>query len=129
MSLRYTKANGIATITIDNPPVNVFTPDLHRDLFNIVRDFLADREARVGILTATGSRAFCAGDDIKTERPKRTVAETVERHLQPKRNEDPCEYPGWEAEVVHLCEERFKPIVGAVNGPVLGQGLIYLLRL
>ena len=129
MSLRYTKADGIATITIDNPPVNIFTPELHRDLFEIVRDFLGDRNLRVGILTATGSRAFCAGDDIKTERPKRSIAETVERHLQPKQSADPCEYPGWEAEVARLCEERFKPIVGAVNGPVLGQGLIYLLRL
>jgi enoyl-CoA hydratase/carnithine racemase len=129
MSLRYTKADTIATITIDNPPVNVFTPELHRELFEIIGDFLADCDIRVGILTATGSRAFCAGDDIKTERPKRTVAETIERHLRPKRNEDPCEYPGWEAEVVRLCEDRFKPIVGAVNGPVLGQGLIYMLRL
>jgi enoyl-CoA hydratase/carnithine racemase len=129
MSLQYVKTNGIATITIDNPPVNVFTPEQHRELFDILGDFLMDRSVHVGILTATGSRAFCAGDDIKTERPRRTVAETVERHLHPKRNEETCEYPGWEAEVLRLCEERFKPIIGAINGPVLGQGMIYLLRL
>jgi len=129
MSLRYEKADGIATITIDNPPVNVFTPELHRDLFHILKDFLSDRGVRVGILTANGSRAFCAGDDIKTSRPKRTIAETVERHLYPKRVEQSLEYPGWEAEVRRLAEERFKPIIAAVNGPVMGQGMIYLLQL
>ena len=129
MSLRYAKADGIATITIDNPPVNVFTPNLHRDLFEILGDFLADRSVRVGILTAVGTRAFCAGDDIKTERPKRTIAETVERHLLPKRRDDTCEYPGWESEIARLCEVRFKPIIAAVNGPAMGQGLLYLLRL
>jgi enoyl-CoA hydratase/carnithine racemase len=129
MALRYDKADGIATITIDNPPVNVFTPELHRDFYRILSDFLEDRSIRVGILTASGSRAFCAGDDIKTLRPKRTVAETVERHLSPKRLDDADEYPGWEAEIVRLSEERFKPIIAAVNGPVFGQGMVYLLRL
>lgn len=127
--LRYEKADGIATITLDNPPVNVFTPELHRELFDILSDFLEDRSIRVGILTASGSRAFCAGDDIKTQRPKRTVPEMVERHFGRRRRDDAHEYPGWEAEVLRLGEERFKPIIGAVNGPVLGQGMIYLLRL
>ncbi len=127
--LRYEKADGIATITLDNPPVNVFTPELHRELFDILSDFLEDSSIRVGILTATGSRAFCAGDDIKTQRPKRTVPEMVERHLGRRRRDDSNEYPGWEAEVLRLGEERFKPIIGAVNGPVFGQGMIYLLRL
>jgi enoyl-CoA hydratase/carnithine racemase len=129
MPLRYEKADGIATITIDNPPVNVFTPELHRDFYNILRDFLADREIHVGILTGAGERAFCAGDDIKTARPKRSTAEIVERHLYPKHDGQTPEYPGWEAEVRRLSEERFKPIVAAVNGHVMGQGMIYLLQL
>jgi enoyl-CoA hydratase/carnithine racemase len=129
MKLRYEKADGIATITIDNPPVNVFTPELHRDLFHILQDFVADRDVRVGILTGTGKRAFCAGDDIKTARPKRSTAETVERHLYPKHDAQSLEYPGWEAEVKRLAEHRFKPIVAAVNGHVMGQGMIYLLQL
>jgi enoyl-CoA hydratase/carnithine racemase len=127
--LRYDKVDGIASITLDNPPVNVFTPELHRDLFEILTDFLEDRGVRVGILTAAGNRAFCAGDDIKTQRPRRTIPEMVERHLGRCRRGDAGEYPGWEAEVIRLSEERFKPIIGAVNGPVMGQGMIYLLRL
>jgi enoyl-CoA hydratase/carnithine racemase len=129
MPLRYEKAEGVATIVIDNPPVNVFTPEMHRALFDLLRDFLLDRDVRVGILTAQGTRAFCAGDDIKTERPRRSVAEIIERHLQPRQPGEASEYPGWEAEVARLSEERLKPMVAAVNGPALGQGLVYLLQL
>lgn len=39
------------------------------------------------------------------------------------------EYPGWEYEVRKLADERYKPIVAAVNGYVFGQGMIYLLQL
>ena len=92
-------------------------------------DFLEDGDIRAGVLTASGSRAFCAGDDIKTQRPQRSIPEMVERHLARRRRDDACEYPGWEAGVIRLSEERFKPMIGAVNGPVLGQGMIYLLRL
>jgi len=129
MPIHYGKEASIATITLDNPPVNVFTPALHRDFHTILSDFLIDREVRVGILTAAGTRAFCAGDDIKTPRPDRSTGEIVIRHLNPKDPKDTPEYPGWEGEIRRLSEERFKPIIAAVNGPVMGQGLIYLLQL
>jgi len=127
MPINYDKADGIATITLDNPPVNVFTPQLHKDLYGILTDFLADPSVKVGIWTATGERAMSAGDDIKSARPERSRAEVVERHLRPRRDDDPLEYPGWEHEVMKL--ERFKPIIGAVNGPIYGAGLLYLLLL
>ena len=127
MTLRYEKADRIATITIDNPPVNVFTPDMHRELYDILRDFVADRDIRAGVFRAAGERAFCAGDDIKSPRPKRTTGEIVERHLFPLREDGPNEYPGWESDVLRMT--RHKPIVGAVQGQCLGQGLLYLLNL
>lgn len=127
MPLRYEKSDRVATITIDNPPVNVFTPALHKDLYEILKDFVADRDVRVGILTGAGTRAFCAGDDIKSPRPERSTGEVIERHMYPQREDDPLEYPGWEAEVLSLT--RHKPIVGAVNGPCMGQGFVYLMML
>jgi enoyl-CoA hydratase/carnithine racemase len=129
MPLHYEKAEGIATITLDNPPVNAFTPQLHKELFHILRDFLGARDVRVGILTAAGTRAFCAGDDIKSPRKSRSTAEVVERHLFPFGDDDEPEYPGWEREVKRLADHRFKPIVAAVNGPTMGQGMLYLLGL
>ena len=129
MKLHYDKSDGIATITIDNPPVNVFTPKLHRDLYDVLAEFMADDAVRVGILTGTGTRAFSAGDDVKSPRPERTQAELVKRHFGRRHADESLEYPGWEHEVLRLGMQRFKPIVGAVNGVAVGQGMIYLLQL
>lgn len=122
--LRYEKSGHIATITIDNPPVNVFNAEMHRRMYEILREFNADSDVRCGILTGAGDRSFCAGDDIKSERPARTRLEVVERHLAPSDAYETAEYPGWEHEVMTL--PRYKPIVGAVNGYCFGQGFIYL---
>ena len=124
---RYEKSDGIAVITLDNPPVNVLTPEQHEQLYHILKDFYADPEIRAGIWTGAGERAFCAGDDVKTERAERSTAEIVDRHLNPRRAGDPAEYPGWEGEILAL--KRTKPIVAAVNGACMGQGMIYLLLL
>jgi enoyl-CoA hydratase/carnithine racemase len=127
MPIHYEKSDGIAVITIDNPPVNVFTPALHKELYEILRDFNADPDTRCGILTGAGGRAFCAGDDIKTPRPDRSRLETVERHLSPRTGGEALEYPGWEHETMTMA--RFKPIVGAINGVCLGQGFLFMMHL
>lgn len=124
---RYEKADGIAVLTLDNPPVNVLTPETHEQLYGILKDFYSDPEIRCGIWTGAGERAYCAGDDVKSERLERTTAEIVDRHLTPRREGDPAEYPGWEGEILSL--KRTKPMIAAVNGPCVGQGMIYLLLL
>jgi len=121
--LKYETSGHIATITIDNPPVNVFTPAMHKQMFEILQEFTADTNIRCGILTGAGDKSFSAGDDIKSKRPDRTRQEVVERHLTPSRSFDTEEYPGWEHEVMTM--PRFKPIVGAANGYCFGQGFIY----
>lgn len=124
---RYEKSDGVATLTLDNPPVNVLTPELHEQLYGILKDFYSDPEVRCGIWTAAGDRAYCAGDDVKTARRERSTAEIVDRHLTPRRAGDTAEYPGWETEILSL--RRTKPMIAAVNGPCMGQGMIYLLLL
>ncbi len=125
--MRYEKADGVAVFTLDNPPVNAFTPAIHKDFYAYLQDFIADDAIRVGIFTAIGTRAFSAGDDIKTPRVPRTQPEIVDRYLRTRKNDDSLEYPGWEMEVVQL--QRFKPIIAAVNGPVMGQGFMYIMHL
>ncbi len=127
MTLHYTKENKIARIVLDNPPVNVFTPALHKEFLEILRDFVADDSVHVAVWSGAGDRSFCAGDDIKTERPERTAAEIVQREMSVRQEGDSLEYPGWEVEVQGLT--RFKPIVGAINGYCLGQGFIYMMLL
>lgn len=124
---RYEKSDGVAVLTLDNPPVNVLTPELHEQLYGILKDFYSDPEVRCGIWTGAGERAYCAGDDVKSVRLERTTAEIVDRHLTPRRAGDTAEYPGWETEILSL--RRTKPMIAAVNGPCMGQGMIYLLLL
>ena len=61
MKLHYDTDGEIATFTIENGNVNPFTPELHKEFY---------RTLKVGILTGAGTRAFSAGDDLKTKRPK-----------------------------------------------------------
>jgi len=125
--IEYTKQNHFATFTLNNPPVNVWTPLLHKDFYQQLRKFLADDDVRVGILTGTGDRAFSAGDDIKTPRVEHDLKTQVQKHLNGSAEDEDLEYPGWEREILRL--PRYKPIIGAVNGVCVGQGLVYLLML
>lgn len=127
MNLTYEKNGPIGVFTLDNPPVNAFTPTLHKKFYEYLTEFQDDKSVRVGIWTSSGNRAFSAGDDIKTPRPERTHGQIVERYLSPRTESEPLEYPGWEHKVMKM--ERLKPIVAAVNGPVMGVGLMYLMNL
>lgn len=128
MKLQYDTDGEVATFTIENGKVNPFTPELHKEFYRTLQLFLRDRKLKVGILAGAGTRAFSAGDDLKTKRRSVKGAERVEKHFFPFTNEgDEANYPGWEREILRM--KRFKPIVGAVCGWALGQGMIYLLHL
>ena len=127
MNLHYKKDGPVARIVLDNPPVNVFTPALHKRFYEILTDFIADDSVHVAVWTAAGDRAFCAGDDIKSPRIERSAAETVQRVLGVRHDDESLEYPGWERDVIELV--RYKPIIAAVDGHCLGQGFIYLMLL
>jgi enoyl-CoA hydratase/carnithine racemase len=129
MPLHYERSGSIATFTIDNGKVNVFTPAMHKELFEALTDFLRDPELRVGVMAGSAGKSFCAGDDIKSALPDLTPPEALSAHLSPHAHEAEkgLTRPGWEQDVIRL--KRNKPIVGAVDGYCLGQGLIYLLLL
>ena len=55
---------GIAVVTIDNPPMNVLSSQVTRIKGNRFLKFI-DPEVIVVIITGTGDRAFMAGADIK----------------------------------------------------------------
>ena len=125
--LRYEISDGVAVFTIDNPPVNAWTPAMHKAFYDRLVEFLADDSVRVGILTGAGERCFSAGDDIKTPRPQRTHAELNRRFLEGMKPETDLDFPGWENEVMAL--KRYKPIIGAINGTAVGGGFGYLMLL
>jgi enoyl-CoA hydratase/carnithine racemase len=125
MEIRYEKQGNVAIFTLDNGPVNALTPPMHKQMYDHLKEFTADPDIHAGVLTGAGDRYFCGGDDIKNSWRKGGIrTKTLEAHFYPSDpNAEPNSRPGWEREVRAL--QRFKPIVGALNGPALGMGFIY----
>jgi enoyl-CoA hydratase/carnithine racemase len=122
MTIHYEKNGKVAIFTIDNPKVNALTPPMHKQFHDLLIEFCADKDVHVGILTGAGTRAFSGGDDIKNDWGYESLQENLEAHFWPSAADD--KRPGWDREMALLA--RYKPIIGAVNGPAMGQGLMYL---
>ncbi len=63
--IRVTVSDGVAVLTLDNPPLNLVTLDVTRALGAALHGLADDAEARVLVVTGAGARAFCAGSDIR----------------------------------------------------------------
>ena len=100
----------VLTVTLNRPQVaNAFNTQMARDLIDLLETLsLDDFDIRAIVLTGKGTRAFCAGGDLR-ERNGMTDA-------------------AWKAQ--HLVYERMVravigcpiPIIGAVNGAAFGGG-------
>jgi enoyl-CoA hydratase len=101
--------DGVAILTLNNPPLNVTTLEMTRALDALVSRLAADPAVRVLVLTGSGSRAFCAGSDIK-EFP--AVADAVV-----------AKKLGRENAVFSRIAEFPKPTIAALNGLAFGGGL------
>ncbi|MEW9678004.1 enoyl-CoA hydratase-related protein [Lentibacillus sp. L22] len=105
--LSVTKNDGIATVVIDNPPMNVLSEKVTAELDEVFSELKADHEVISIILTGAGDRAFMAGADIK-EFPERDV-----------NNESAVSIH----EVFNRIESIPKPTIALLNGFTLGGGL------
>jgi 3-hydroxyacyl-CoA dehydrogenase len=96
------RADGIAVITIDSPPVNVLSHAVRTGLFDAIAACSADRGVRAVVLAGAG-RTFCAGADIR-EFGKARLPPTLR-------------------EVIAAVDGMDKPVVAALQGAVVGGGL------
>lgn len=101
----------VATLFLSNPPMNVVTLSLTRQMHAALNALAADPGIGALVLTGEGDRAFCAGSDIK-EFP-RLVAERgiVSQKL------------AYENDTYGLVGNFPKPTVAAIERLALGGGL------
>lgn len=63
--IRVAVADGVGVLTLNNPPMNLVTLALTRELDAALTCLAVEADVRVLIVTGAGERAFCAGSDIK----------------------------------------------------------------
>ncbi len=108
--VNWTQEEGIATLVLNNPPLNVVTLRLTRELGECLAELAVDPAVRVVVVTGTGNRAFCAGSDIREflELMDPTVA--IDRKMAK------------ENRVYDALDRLPKPTIAAINGLALGGG-------
>ncbi len=110
----YTVSDGVAVMTIDNPPVNALSGPVLKDIEESIKQALADDAVRVVIFTGAGEKAFIAGADI-----------TEFKDLAEKQKA--TEFLSYGQNLTNLIEEADKPFIAAINGFCLGGGMEYAL--
>jgi enoyl-CoA hydratase len=103
--------DGVATVTLNNPPLNLVTLELTRQLDATLDRLASDLKVRVMILTGTGDRAFCAGSDL-TEFPSMMGRGLVVPNKL-----------GPENDAYSKVDDFPKPTIAAVSGLAFGGGL------
>jgi enoyl-CoA hydratase/carnithine racemase len=103
--------DGVALVTLNNPPLNLVTLAMTRELNALVRRLASDPAVRALVLTGKGSTAFCAGSDIK-EFPRMMAAGVVVPNKLAAENE------AWSR-----VDDFPKPAIAALNGLAFGGGL------
>jgi enoyl-CoA hydratase len=106
----YEKQDAVAYITLNRPKVlNVYNIKMRDELYQILGAIKDDPDVRVVILKGEGDKAFCAGADL-TEfltAPSPIIARQVR----------------WERDVWGLFLSLPQPVIAALHGYVLGDGI------
>ena len=104
--VRLTIDNGIAIVTIDNPPVNALSPGVPEGISEAIEQINKHEGVKAAVLIG-GGRTFVAGADIK-EFGKITSGKSRGAGLLP---------------LLLRIEDCRKPVVMAIHGTALGGGL------
>jgi len=125
----YNVANRVATITLNRPDkLNAWTALMESEVRSHMENAEQDDKVRVIVLTGAG-RGFCAGADMSL------LSAVVDRGLDDRGREHVLQNEGSRREGVSAdFQKRYsyfpaieKPVIAAINGPVVGLGLVITL--
>jgi enoyl-CoA hydratase/carnithine racemase len=63
--LDYEARDGIAVITLNDPPANTYSYEMMQQLDRAILDARMDESVQVIVITGKGEKFFCAGADIQ----------------------------------------------------------------
>jgi trans-feruloyl-CoA hydratase/vanillin synthase len=108
------KQDGITTIAFNRPEKrNAMSPQLHREMYQLLNELRYDKETRVIVLTGSGEN-FCAGQDLKQY--------SLEMESQPEWVKDDIreKVRKWRTELLRALPQ---PVIARITGWCLGGAL------
>jgi enoyl-CoA hydratase/carnithine racemase len=126
----YNVADRIATITLNRPDkLNAWTAIMEQEVRSAIEEAERDENVRVIILTGAG-RGFCAGADMSllSSVVASGVDERVRRQASSNSNAGPVDGVRVDFRKKYSYFPAVgKPVIAAINGPVVGLGLVIAL--
>ena len=107
--VQYDVREGVAYLTLDDPPANTYTHEMMRQLDAAILDARFDPDVHVLVLTGRGEKFFCAGANIQM------LAEA-----EPNFKYYFCLHAN---ETLNRLEQTPKLVIAALNGHTVGGGL------
>src|SRR5881227_2120827 len=107
--IRYELIDGVAVITMDDPPANTYTYEMNRQLDEAILNARMDNNVYVILLTGAGDKFFSAGANIKM---LARVDPTFKYYFCLHANE-----------MLLRLEHTPKLVIAALNGHTVGGGL------
>lgn len=100
---------GVATLTLNRPEsYNAFNEDMSREISAALKTAAKDDQVRCLVITGSGSKAFCSGQDLKDALGKsRNLGDSVRQRYNP---------------LIMAIRNLPKPVIARVNGVAAGAG-------
>ena len=103
-NIKFEKSNNIAEIVLNNPPLNIMTQAMMKEINSVLDGLISDEELHLLIFKAEGKH-FCAGADI-AEHTKEKCPEMIPEFMK----------------LFYLLNQISCPTIAVVQGSVLGGG-------
>jgi enoyl-CoA hydratase len=107
--VQYNVENGVAVLTLNDPPANTYTYEMMQELERAILTARMDESAQVIVITGKGEKFFCAGANIQM---LANVTPTFKYYFCLHANE-----------TLSRLEQTPKLVISAINGHCVGGGL------